>query len=53
MKERDKGPRSDWARYAYGYSDKKPGPFFWLILGIMTGLAIRKAFVLFQLVNIQ
>ncbi len=25
------GPRSEWARYAYGYSDKKPGWSFWLI----------------------
>ncbi len=24
-------PRSELARYAYGYSDKKPGKTFWLV----------------------
>lgn len=24
-------PKSEWARYAYGFSDKKPGWSFWLI----------------------
>lgn len=25
------GPKSDLARYAFGYSDKKPGKSFWII----------------------
>lgn len=35
MNDGDKGPRSEFARYAYGYSDKKPGLAFWIIQGIV------------------
>jgi hypothetical protein len=28
-------PRSELARYAFGYSDKKPGKLFWIIHIIM------------------
>lgn len=31
MTEREQGPRSELARYAYGYSNKKPGWTYWLI----------------------
>jgi hypothetical protein len=24
-------PRSELARYAFGYSDKKPGPSYWIV----------------------
>ena len=43
---RDGGPQSDFARYAYGYSDKKPGWNFWLIIG---GMVI---FILYQIISI-
>jgi hypothetical protein len=33
--EGERGPKSDWARYAYGYSDKKPGAAFWIIHAVM------------------
>jgi hypothetical protein len=39
-KERDQGPKSDLARYAYGYSDRKPGPAFWVIHAVMTVVAL-------------
>lgn len=29
MSDRDDGPRGPLARYAYGYTDKKPGWPFW------------------------
>lgn len=42
-----KEPRSELARYAYGYSDKKPGWTYWLIvLGMV-------AFCLTQCVSIS
>ncbi len=28
-------PQSSFVRYAFGYSDKKPGPIFWIILAGM------------------
>lgn len=31
----EKEPRGELARYAFGYSDKKPGWAFWVILVIM------------------
>lgn len=31
MGEREKGPASPLARYAFGYSDNKPGWKFWAI----------------------
>lgn len=40
----DKGPKSEWARYAYGYSDKKPGASFWLIHGAMVAFILYAAF---------
>jgi hypothetical protein len=36
------GPKSEFARYAFGYSDRKPGATYWLIVGGMT------AFVIYQ-----
>lgn len=36
-------PKSDIARYAFGYSDKKPGKLFWII---------HIAMVVFILINI-
>lgn len=44
MTERDRGPRSEWARYAYGYSDKKPGKFFWIIHCGMIALILYNIF---------
>lgn len=35
MTARDDGPRSELARYAFGYSDKKPGLAYWLIIAGM------------------
>ena len=34
------GPRSELARYAYGWSDKKPGWAYWLIIGGMFAYVI-------------
>lgn len=31
-----KEPKSDLARYAFGFTDKKPGGMYWLIIGVMT-----------------
>ena len=42
MRHRDDGPQSDLARYAYGYSDKKPGWSYWLVLVGMVGFIIWK-----------
>jgi hypothetical protein len=36
-------PKGELARYAFGYSDKKPGPAFWIIHAAMI------AYVLFAL----
>jgi hypothetical protein len=33
----DKGPRSELARYAFGYSDEKPSLTYWLIIAAMFG----------------
>lgn len=41
-----KEPRGELARYAYGYSDKKPGIAFWLIL---LGMVI---YIIFSFVTI-
>lgn len=35
-----KEPQSEWARYAYGYTDKKPGASFWVIHAILVVLAV-------------
>jgi hypothetical protein len=29
------GPKSDFNRYAFGYTDKKPGKSFWIIHTIL------------------
>lgn len=34
------GPKSEWARYAFGYSDKKPGRWFWIIHGLMIAYVV-------------
>lgn len=44
MRERDRGPRSEHARYAFGYSDKKPGLAWWLINGVVVLGAIASIF---------
>ena len=43
----DQGPRSELARYAFGYSDRKPSRSFWLIFAGMV------LFVLLQLLVIS
>jgi hypothetical protein len=40
MRERDKGPRSELSRYAFGYSDKKPGMTYWLVQAVVCAIAI-------------
>lgn len=40
-------PRSELARYAFGYSNKKPGKMYWLITVAMILFAIS------QMVTIQ
>lgn len=42
-----KEPRGELARYAFGYSDKKPGKSFWIIHAILL------VFVLYNLVEIK
>lgn len=44
MRERDRGPRSEFARYAFGYSDKKPGLTFWVIQGAVAAVAFLALF---------
>ena len=41
-READRGPLSEWARYAYGYSDKKPGWTSWAPLAIMVIYVVWK-----------
>ena len=44
MPKSDDGPRSELARYAYGYSNEKPGVVYWLIVAAMFGyVAVRFA----------
>jgi hypothetical protein len=38
----DHGPRSEHARYAFGYSDKKPGLAWWIITGGMVCFVVLK-----------
>lgn len=45
--ERERGPKSAVARYAFGYSDEKPGWKFWLIHAGMI------AFILSQTIHIS
>lgn len=40
MRERGTGPRSELARYAYGYSDKKPGWTYYAVLAVITAGAV-------------
>lgn len=40
-------PRGELARYAFGYSDRKPGVVWWLILIIMI------LYILYNLVEIH
>lgn len=40
MRERDRGPASEFARYAYGYSDKPPGAAWWVIVAVMIGVVV-------------
>jgi hypothetical protein len=40
MTQPDDGPRSELARYAYGYSDKKPGRIYWIIQAVMALVAL-------------
>lgn len=35
MTEREKGPKSELSRYAFGYSDKKPGWLYWSVIAGM------------------
>lgn len=42
MTNRDDGPKSDFCRYAYGWSDKKPDRSFWLMLGVLAALALSQ-----------
>lgn len=37
-----KEPRGELARYAFGYSDKKPGRAWWIINGGMVAFVIYK-----------
>lgn len=36
----DDGPDGELARYAYGYSDKKPGWAFWLVHAVLAVVVI-------------
>lgn len=38
-------PHGELARYAFGYTDKKPGATFWVPLGLMV------AYILYNLVS--
>lgn len=35
---------SDHAAYAYGFSDEKPGPFYWIVLAVMALVSLTKLF---------
>jgi len=37
-----KEPKGELARYAYGFSDKKPGLAWWIIHGVMAGFVAYK-----------
>lgn len=30
------GPKSSFTRYAFGYSDEKPGADYWIVLAVVT-----------------
>lgn len=35
---------SSWGRYAFGYSDRRPGVWFWLIHGAMVAFVAYNMF---------
>jgi hypothetical protein len=37
-------PKSELARYAFGYSDKKPGWTYWLVQGLVAAGALYVIF---------
>lgn len=44
------GPKSDFARYAFGYSDRKPRLTYWIAIGaIIAGIALLIAYRLLLL----
>lgn len=40
------GPHSEYARYAFGWSDKKPGIIFWLIVAGMFAYVVYRFTIL-------
>ena len=38
----NKEPKGELARYAFGYSDKKPGKAWWIIHGVMVVFVVAK-----------
>lgn len=44
MSARERGPKSELARYAFGYSDKKPGVTYWAIQIVVTLFALAILF---------
>ena len=40
-------PKSDWARYAFGYTDKKPGWKFWAFHALLVVIALCGVFGVF------
>jgi hypothetical protein len=42
MRSPEEGPRSEWARYAYGWSDKKPSLGFWIIIAAMAAYIVYR-----------
>lgn len=42
MSALDKEPRDPLSRYAFGYSDEKPGWGFWVLVGLMTAWVVYK-----------
>jgi hypothetical protein len=36
------GPRDEFSRYAYGWSDKKPSAGFWMIVGGMFAYVVYR-----------
>lgn len=41
---KQEGPKSELARYAFGYSDKKPSVAFWVIQAVMAVIALGSIF---------
>ena len=38
---KDDGPRGEFARYAYGWSDKKPWTTMWILIGMVAYIVYR------------